>query len=81
MNHLIEYFLRSLKTAFFLKVVTIRKDRQHGFDRFSSVFLFVLFLFSDRFQSVSVKGRVSSQNNVHYGVRQCSVLGPILFSL
>ena len=36
---------------------------------------------SDRFQSVSVNGRVSSQKKLHYGVPQISVLGPILFTL
>ncbi|WP_419612617.1 RNA-directed DNA polymerase, partial [Thiolapillus sp.] len=36
---------------------------------------------SDRFQSVSVNGRVSSQKKLHYGVPQGSVLGPILFTL
>ena len=36
---------------------------------------------SDRFQSVSVNGRVSSQKKHHYGVPQGSVLCPILFAL
>ena len=36
---------------------------------------------SDRFQSVSVNGRVSSQKKLHYGVPRGSVLGPILFTL
>ena len=36
---------------------------------------------SDRFQSVSVNGRVFSQMKLHYGVPQGSVLGPILFTL
>ena len=34
---------------------------------------------SDRFQSVGVKGRVSSQENIHYGVHQGSGLRPVLF--
>ena len=36
---------------------------------------------SDRFQSVSVNSRVSSQKKLHYGVPQGSVLGLILFTL
>ena len=36
---------------------------------------------SDRLQSVSVNGRVSSQKKLHYGVPLSSVLGPILFTL
>ena len=36
---------------------------------------------SDRFQSVSVNGRVSSQKKLHYRVPQGSVLGPVLFTL
>ena len=36
---------------------------------------------SDRFQSVSVNGRVSSQKKLHYGFSQGSVLGLILFTL
>ena len=36
---------------------------------------------SDRIQSVSVNGQVSSQKKLHYGVPHGSVLGPILFTL
>ena len=36
---------------------------------------------SDRFQSVSVNGQVSSQKKLHYEVPQGFVLGPILFTL
>ena len=36
---------------------------------------------SDKFQSVCVNGRVSSQKTLHYWVSQGSVLGPILFTL
>ena len=36
---------------------------------------------SDRFQSVSVNGRVSSQKKLHYAVPQDSILGQILFTL
>ena len=35
----------------------------------------------DRVQAVSVNGRASSQKKLHYGVPQCSVLGPLLFTL
>ena len=41
---------------------------------------FLLYL-SDRFQSVSVNGRVSSQKKLHYAVPQDSILGQILFTL
>ena len=34
----------------------------------------------DRFQSVSVNGRVFQQKKLHYGVPQGPVLGPILFT-
>ena len=36
---------------------------------------------SDRFQSVSINSRVSSQKELHCRVLQGSVLGPILFTL
>ena len=36
---------------------------------------------SDRFESVSINGRVSSQKKLRYGVPQGSVSGPLLFTL
>ena len=36
---------------------------------------------SHRVQAVTANGRASSQKKLHYGVRQGSVLGPVLFTL
>ena len=47
----------------------------------SKVFEWFSWYLSDRFQSVSINGRVSSQKKLHFRVPQGSVLGPVLFAL
>ena len=74
--------LLNLSAAFDTLDHSILLTRLHDmFGIFGKAFEWFPLYLSDRFQSVSVNGRVSSQKKLHYAVPQDSILGQILFTL
>ena len=74
--------LLGLSAAFDTLDHSILLTRLHDvFVTSGKAFEWFLSYLSDKFQSVCVNGRVSSQKTLHYWVSQGSVLGPILFTL